>query len=131
MFSEMCHLSCIFHGFFGRDKAQVCLPKAVSYHDLLAKIIFFSFPLVQKVTYIFCQNLKWQLQINKTLSVEDIIKQHFFDKLLLLYSLFLHAPWQKEVCQLGRWKRKWQKTMKEEKDQRTYTVIDRKKRRVM
>lgn len=88
MFSEMCHLSCIFHGFFGRDKAQVCLPKAVSYHDLLARIIFFSFPLVQKVTYIFCQNLKWQSQINKTLSVEDIINKHFFDKLLLLYSLF-------------------------------------------
>lgn len=43
MFSEMRHLSCIFHGFFGRDKAQVCLPKAVIYHDLLARIIFFFF----------------------------------------------------------------------------------------
>lgn len=97
MFSEMCHLSCIFHGFFGRDKAQVCLPKAVIYHDLLARIIFFSFPLVQKVTYIFCQNLKWQSQINKTLSVEDIINKHFFDKLLLLYSLF-YTHYDRKRC---------------------------------
>lgn len=56
MFSEMCHLSCIFHRSFGRDKVQVCLPKAVSYHDLLARITFFFFtPCIESDLHFFAK----------------------------------------------------------------------------
>lgn len=66
MFSEMCHLSCIFHRFFGRDKAHVCLPKALSYHDLLARITFPP-PRTESDLPFFCQ--KAQMTITELIKL--------------------------------------------------------------
>lgn len=64
MFSEMCHLSCLFHFFFFLEEIRntFACPKHLATMIYLLELSFFFFPYSERSDLRFCQKAQWQSQ---------------------------------------------------------------------